>query len=54
MLQMFKYDAKVYLTLSRREYVLLRECLLRWRNKLLAQGRCASPVDELLENLLAH
>lgn len=49
---MFKRQKKVYLTLNSREYVLLRECLLRWRNKLLSQGKHPDPVDELLARLM--
>ena len=50
---MFKRQKKVYLTLSLQEYALLRGCLLRWRNKLLSEGRHPDPVDELLERLMA-
>lgn len=51
---MFKSKSKVYLTLSANEYTRLRNYLLGWRNKLLAQGRCADPVDELLIKLIAR
>ena len=50
---MFKRQKKVYLTLNIQEYALLRGCLLRWRNKLLSEGRHPDPVDELLARLLA-
>ena len=46
---MFKRQKKVYLTLNGQEYALLRGCLLRWRNKLLLEGKHPDPVDELLE-----
>ena len=49
---MFKRQKKVYLTLSIQEYTLLRGCLLRWRNKLLSDGKRPDPVDELLERLM--
>lgn len=51
---MFKRDRKVYLSLNDEEFALLRDCLLRFRNKLLAQGRYTDPVDELLVKLLTH
>ena len=41
---MFKREKKVYLELTDREY---------WRNKLTAQGRDSSPVNELLTKLIA-
>ena len=49
---MFKRQKNVYLTLSLPEYTLLRGCLLRWRNKLLLEGKHPNPVDELLERLM--
>ena len=50
---MFKRQKKFYLTLNIQEYALLRGCLLRWRNKLLLEGKHPDPVDELLARLLA-
>ena len=49
---MFKREKKVYLELTDKEYRRLREYLLGWRNKLTAQGRDATPVNELLIKLL--
>lgn len=37
--------------LSAAEYRLPLHCLLYWRNKLLAQGTCVDPIDELLIRL---
>lgn len=50
---MFKREKKVYLALTDKEYRRLRKYLLGWRNKLTAQGRDASPVNELLMKLMA-
>ena len=50
---MFKREKKVYLELTDREYRLVRKYLLDWRNKLTAQGRDSSPVNELLTKLIA-
>jgi hypothetical protein len=49
---MFKCERKVVLQLSSDEYRLARECLLNLRNRLLAQGKCADPVNELLMLLM--
>lgn len=43
---------KRYLTLTPKEFRLLREGLLHFRNNLLAQGRYTDAVDELLFKLL--
>ena len=51
---MFKREKKVYLELTDKEYQLVRKYLLGWRNKLTAQGRDASPVNELLIKLMAR
>ena len=50
---MFKREKKVCLELTDEEYRLVRKCLMDWRNKLTAQGRDASPVNELLMKLMA-
>ena len=50
---MFKREKKVYLALTDKEYRRLREYLMDWRNKLTAQGRDATPVNELLMKLMA-
>jgi 5-bromo-4-chloroindolyl phosphate hydrolysis protein len=49
---MFKREKKVYLELTDKEYRLVRKSLLDWRNKLTAQGRDVSPVNELLTKLM--
>jgi len=49
---MFKREKKVYLELTDKEYRLLRKYLMDWRNKLTAQGRDVSPVNELLTKLM--
>ena len=49
---MFKREKKVYLTVSAQELRMIRDCLLRWRNKLISEGRITDPVDEMLERLL--
>ena len=49
----FNREKKVYLQLTDEEYRLARKYLLDWRNKLAAQGRDASPVNELLTKLIA-
>lgn len=45
---MFKRKEKVFLTVNETEYRLIQACLLRWRNKLVAQGRHADPINDLL------
>jgi len=49
---MFKRKSEVRLTLSDEEYVLLRNAMLSWRNKLVSQGKNADPVNELLVKLI--
>jgi hypothetical protein len=49
---MFNRERKVVLQLTDDEYRLARECLMNLRNKLLAQGKCADPVNELLIMLM--
>ena len=44
---------KAYLTVSAQELRTIRDCLLRWRNKLISEGRIADPIDEMLERLVA-
>lgn len=51
---MCKRNRKVYLSLDNGEFALLRDCLIHWRNKLLAQSRDTGPIDELLVKLLAR
>lgn len=43
---------KRYLSLTADEYRLLRDALLRFRNRLLSKGSCADAVDELLIKIL--
>jgi hypothetical protein len=49
---MFRRENKVILQLNDAEYRLARECLMSLRNKLLAEGKCAEPVNELLVMLM--
>ena len=48
---MFRHEKKVHLTLSVRELRMIRDSLLRWRNKLITEGRITDPIDEMLERL---
>ena len=50
---MLKRKTKRYLELSDVELRLVRRSLLRVHNKVVAAGRCADPVDELLLRLAA-
>ena len=50
---MFKREKQICLQLTDDEYRLIRRCLLDWRNRLIAQGRSAEPLNELLIKLLA-
>jgi hypothetical protein len=50
---MFRQEAKVVVHLTDSEYRLARECLMNMRNKLLAEGKCADPVNELLIMLMS-
>ena len=49
---MFKRKEKVFLQVDEAEYRLIQTCLLRWRNKLITQGRYADPINDLLCKLL--
>lgn len=44
-------EKRTKLRFSDAEYRLLLHSLVHWRNKFLAQGRCAEPIDELLIRL---
>lgn len=44
-------EKRTKLRLSDTEYRLLLHSLVHWRNKLLAQGTCVEPIDELLIRL---
>ena len=50
---MFRHEKKVYLTVSAWELLMIRDCLMRWRNKLISEGRITDPIDEMLERLMA-
>jgi len=52
-LTMFRHEKKVYLTVSAWELLMIRDCLMRWRNKLISEGRITDPIDEMLERLMA-
>lgn len=41
-------EKRTKLRLSATEWQLLIHSLVHWRNKLLAEGRCTDPIDELL------
>lgn len=49
---MFKCRKKVYLTVSYQELRMIRDSLLRWRNKLIAEECITDPIDEMLERLM--
>ena len=44
-------EKRTKLRLSDAEYRLLLYSLVHWRNKLLTQGACVDPIDELLIRL---
>lgn len=48
---MFKCRKKVYLTVTCQELRMIQDSLLRWRNKLIAEGHITDPIDEILERL---
>lgn len=50
---MFRHEKKVYLMVSASELRMIRDCLMRWRNKLISEGRITDPIDEMLERLMA-
>ena len=50
---MFRHEKKVYLKVSAQELRMIRDCLMRWRNKLIADGHITDPIDEILERLMA-
>lgn len=49
---MFKCRKKIYLTLTCQELRMIRDSLLRWRNKLIAEGHITDLIDEMLERLM--
>lgn len=51
---MFRRKERFYLQVSGQEFRLIWESLLRWRNKLLAQGNHADPINELLGKLMTR
>lgn len=48
---MFKRRKKLYLEITDTEMRILCASLMNWRNRLLAQGRSTTPIDELLAKL---
>lgn len=44
-------EKRTKLQFSAAEYRLMLHSLVHWRNKLLAQGMCTDPIDELLIRL---
>ena len=48
---MFKRKKTLYVELTNAEFRILRVSLMNWRNRLLAQGRSTTPIDELLAKL---
>lgn len=46
-------EKKVYLSVSHEELRMITACLMRWRNKLISEGRITDPIDEILERLIA-
>ena len=48
---MFRRKKMLYLELTDTELRILRVSLMNWRNRLLAQGRFTTPIDELLTKL---
>jgi hypothetical protein len=51
---MSRREPKVVIRLTDSEYRLARERLMNMRNKLLAEGKCADPVNELLIMLMTR
>jgi hypothetical protein len=51
-MNMFKRKEKVIVAVDRAEFRLIRDSLLALRDRLLAEGRCTDPVDELLLRIL--
>ena len=48
---MFSHEKKVYITVLAQEMRLIRSCLMRWRNALIAEGHITDPIDEMLVRL---
>ena len=49
---MFKRKKLVYLEVTPAELQMLRDSLMTWRNRLLAEGRITDPIDEMLVKLM--
>lgn len=50
---MFGRKKKIQLRLNDADYRTIRDCLLEWRNKLIAEGRYTDAIDEVLPKFLA-
>lgn len=48
---MFRRKTKYYVSLTAAELRIIRSSLLDWRNRLIAEGRDTSPLDEMLLKL---
>jgi len=44
---------KIYLHLTDEEFTMIRDCLLNWRNKLIATGHYTDAIDDLLPKFMA-
>lgn len=50
---MFGRKKKIQLRLSDADYRMIRDCLLEWRNKLIAEGHYTDAIDEVLPLFMA-
>lgn len=50
---MFGRKKKIYLNLTDAEYIMIRNCLIDWRNKLIATGHYTDAIDDLLPKFMA-
>ena len=50
-MDMFRRKTKYYVSLTTAELRMIRSSLLDWRNRLIAEGRDTSPLDEMLLKL---
>lgn len=44
---------RIYLHLTDKEFTMIRDCLLNWRNKLIATGHYTDAIDDLLPKFMA-
>lgn len=49
---MFKKNQKIYLSLNKTELRLLRDCMLKFRNRVIAQGGPTEDIDAILLKIL--